>query len=108
MIKQIKNKEEFESEVLNGAKLCVIDFFASWCGPCQMLAPVVEEVSGIEDFKNTVNFYKVDIDGNEELATKYGIEVVPTLLFFKDGKVIKTEVGYKHKEELEKIIKKEA
>ena len=107
MVKQIKNQEEFQKEIIGSDKLCIVDFFATWCEPCNKLAPVVGAVSEIEDFREIVNFYKVDIDGNEGLAIKYQVEVVPTLVFFKNGNVIKTEAGYRSKEELEEVIKKE-
>ena len=106
MVNQIKDQNEFEAEVLNSDKLCIVDFFATWCEPCKMLAPVVEAVSEIESFKGVANFYKVDIDGNEQLAMKYGVEVVPTLVFFKNGKTVKVEAGYRDKEELEEIVRK--
>lgn len=104
MIKNIR-EEDFENEVLKSGKLCIVDFYATWCGPCQMLSPVIEEVSKLDSFKE-VGFFKVDIDGNDNLAIKYDVEVVPTIVFFKDGKNIKQEVGYKNKEELVKTIEK--
>lgn len=107
MIKHIESEEEFQREVLNSGKLCVVDFFATWCEPCRMLAPVVESVSEAESVKDIVNFYKIDIDGNESLAMKYKVDVVPTLVFFKNGNAVKAEAGYRDKEELEEIIKKE-
>lgn len=107
MIKQINSEEEFKTEVLNNGKMCIVDFFATWCEPCKMLSPVVEAVSEMKEFGNTVNFYKVDIDGLESLAMKYQVEVVPTLVFFKNGKAVKVEVGYKSEEELAEVVRKE-
>jgi len=101
MIKHIDEKD-FGSEVLKNDKLCVVDFYATWCGPCQMLAPVVEEVSEVLGEK--VCFYKVDIDKNSDLAIKYDVEVVPTLVYFKNANIVKTEAGYKNGEELKNVI----
>ena len=84
------NENEF-LELYQKENLLFIDFFASWCGPCQMLAPVLENIS---KNKTNIDIAKIDIDKNMELASKYNIEVVPTLLFFKDGKLQKTLTGY--------------
>ena len=102
---KIINKEEFKNEILNDDKLCIVDFFATWCEPCRMLAPVVEAVSVDEEINNKVNFYKIDIDGNEDLAAEYKIEVVPTLIFLRNKEIIKTMEGYKEIEELKNAIK---
>ena len=91
MIKHISNNTDFQKEVLDNSKIVLADFFAEWCGPCQMLAPVLENISKT---KTDVDIVKIDIDKNMELASKYNIEVVPTLLFFKDGNLKKTLTGY--------------
>ena len=78
--------------------LHLVDFFATWCGPCKMLGPVLEELD------NKIDIIKVDIDEFEDLAEEYRIMSVPTLLFFKDGEIIREEVGFHSKEELEDII----
>ena len=91
MIKHISNNTDFQKEVLDNSKIVLADFFAEWCGPCQMLAPVLENITKT---KTDVDIVKIDIDKNMELASKYNIEVVPTLLFFKDGNLKKTLTGY--------------
>lgn len=79
----------FQSEVLDEEKTVLIDFFADWCYPCKMMAPVVEEVSKDESIK----VGKVNIDENQELAEKYGVESIPTIIVFKNGKEYKRQVG---------------
>lgn len=99
MLKHVNN-ENFEKEVLNSKGTVIVDFFAEWCGPCQMLAPVLEKIS------NKVDVAKIDIDEAEELAIQYGIEVVPTLIFFKDGEIKKEMAGFRSEKELLEIIEK--
>lgn len=99
MLKHV-NKENFEKEVLNSKGTVIVDFFAEWCGPCQMLAPVLEKIS------NKVDVAKIDIDEAEELAIQYGIEVVPTLIFLKDGEIKKEMAGFHSEKELLEIIEK--
>ncbi len=101
MVKHITQKE-FEAEVLNEKKVVLVDFFATWCGPCQMLAPVIEKVAE-ED--NSLKVVKVDIDNDYDLAVKYKIEVVPTLLLFKDGKIAKKSEGFLDINELKEFVK---
>lgn len=96
MVKHI-NKDEFEKEVINEEGVVVVDFFATWCGPCKMLAPVFESVS---EELNDAKFVKVDIDESLELAQKFGISTVPTMMIFKDGKVVDTLVGFMPKDSL--------
>ena len=99
----IINKDNFENEVLKSDKLTIIDFFATWCGPCQMLAPVLEKISN----ENTdVNIFKVDIDESQELAINSRVEVVPTLVFYKNGSAIKTLEGFRTEKELLEEINK--
>ena len=83
--------ENFESEVLNSEKPVLVDFWASWCGPCRMLAPVLEEI-GTE--YPEVAFGKVNVDKEAGLAQMFGIVSIPTLVFMKNGKIIKKSVGY--------------
>lgn len=98
----ILNKENFEKEVLNEEKLVLIDFWATWCGPCQMIAPVIEDIANSQ--KDKVKVCKVNVDDEQELAIKYGVMSIPTLLFMKNGEPIKTVVGFHSKSELEEII----
>ena len=81
--------------------VCVVDFFATWCGPCKMLAPVFEELSGEMD---NVNFFKVDVDQALDIARKYAITTVPTMMIFKDGEVVDKMIGFLPKEHIKAKI----
>ena len=100
---RIINKEEFENDVVKSEKLVLVDFFATWCGPCQMLAPILEELSkDNEDFE----IVKIDIDEERDLAIENEIEFVPTVVIFKNGKEVDRMTGVFDKNEiLEKIEK---
>lgn len=90
------NENEFANTISNG--VTVVDFFATWCGPCKMLSPVIDELS--EELGDRVAFYKADIDEATNLAEEFKIMSVPTVLVFKDGVKQKALVGYKPKDEL--------
>lgn len=92
---------EFNEEISKN-HVSIVDFSATWCGPCRMMAPIVEECS--EKYKDKYNFYQVDIDENEELAKNFGIMYVPTFIIFYDGKEIARDSGYHPSEEFEKFI----
>ena len=96
MVKQLTN-EEFEKNVKNSDKLIFVDFYADWCGPCRMMAPIVEEISEEVD---GVDFYKVNCDDEQELASKYEVMTIPTLLILKKGEQIKEFIGVTDKEEI--------
>lgn len=102
MIKHI-NEKEFNEEVLKENGVVVVDFFATWCGPCKMLAPVLEEV---QEEINKVKIVKVDIDENPGLAAEYGVTNIPTIKVFKAGEDIKTNVGFLPKGALVDMINK--
>ena len=95
-------KTNFEAEVLKSDKPVLVDFWASWCGPCRMLAPVLAEIA--EEKGDAVKVGKVNVDEEPELAAKYGISGIPAMLLFKDGKVAATSVGFKPKAELEAFV----
>ena len=91
-------QNHFEEAVLNEEKPVLVDFFASWCGPCKMLSPVLDQVAG--EVKGQAKIVKIDIDENETLANKYNIMSVPTLMVFKKGAVEKELVGVQTKENI--------
>ena len=101
MVKHI-NKDEFEKEVINEEGVVVVDFFATWCGPCKMLAPVFESLGNEMD---DAKFIKVDIDQSLEIAQKFNISTVPTMMIFKDGKPVESLVGFMPKEAIKSKVK---
>lgn len=101
MAKEI-NSANFESEVLKSDKPVAVDFWAEWCGPCKAVAPSIEELS--EEMKDTVKFGKLNVDASPEIAGKYGIMSIPTILIYKDGNVAGQIVGALPKDELKKRI----
>ena len=96
---KIINSNEFNNTVESG--VVVVDFFATWCGPCKMLAPVFEELSGEME---KVNFFKVDVDQALDIARKYAITTVPTMIIFKDGEVVDKMIGFLPKEHIKSKI----
>ncbi len=96
----------FQKEVLESQQLTVVDFWAPWCGPCRIIAPVIEELAG--EYAGKVKFVKVNTDDNFESATRYGIRGIPTIGFFKGGKVVDTVVGAVPKQMLKQSIDKHA
>lgn len=95
-------KQNFESEVLQSEIPVLIDFWASWCGPCMMMAPEVEKLA--EEKEGIIKVGKVNVDDEPELAGKFRIASIPTIMLFKEGKVVDTLIGYRPKEDLEKIL----
>ncbi len=96
------NQSNFEDLVINSDKPVLVDFWAEWCGPCKALAPVLDEIAGELDGK--AQLVKVNVDESGELAQKYGIRGIPTLIFFKDGEVKSTLVGNQPKSEILKNL----
>lgn len=96
------SKSNFDSKVLESRGITIVDFFADWCGPCKMLAPIIEELSGNHA---EAQFYKVNVDEENELAVKYRVMSIPTLVVFKDGEAVKTTVGLVSKSEIEEMLK---
>jgi thioredoxin len=92
----------FETEVLKSAEPVVVDFWAEWCGPCRMIAPALEEISGAMNGK--VKIVKLNVDECPAIATKYGVMSIPTLMIFKDGQLASRQVGAAPKQKLEQWI----
>lgn len=95
------NGESFEKEVLQSEKPVVLDLFATWCGPCKMLRPVLEELS---EEHNEVKFVSVDVDEESEIAMKYGVSSIPCLVFLKNGEEVDRSVGFRPKDAIEDVI----
>ena len=102
MVKKISQNEFHEAEA---CEVAIIDFSATWCGPCKMLAPVLEEVS--EEYAGKVNFFNIDVDENVDIAMKYRVASIPALLVLKKGAKADMQVGFVPKEELEAFINKQ-
>jgi len=98
------NADNFKTEVLNSDIPVLVDFWAEWCMPCQMIAPIIEELS--EDYKGKMKFAKVDIDDNTQLATDMQILSIPALIIFKNGKEVKRIQGANPKPYIQKEIEK--
>lgn len=92
---KILNVKEFENEVINGSGVTLVDFYAEWCGPCKMIAPILEELSS--EMYGKANVVKVDIDKMPELAHVYEVMAVPTLIIFKNGKPMEKVMGFQPK-----------
>lgn len=102
MTVKITDNANFSKDVLESDKTVMIDFWAEWCGPCRALAPVLEEVS--EELSETAVVYKINVDENHELAQKYGVRGIPTLIVFKGGHPVKTSVGMQSKDAIKQMI----
>ncbi len=101
---EIVNKERFE-EIIKNNKFVLVDFYADWCGPCKMVTPVLEKFSELN--KDRIVVVKVNVDNEETLAYQFRISSIPTLLFFKDGKPVRQEIGYRTIDQLNQILKNE-
>ena len=93
----------FESEVLRSDQPVPVDFYADWCGPCRMLAPVLEEIA--REYEGGVKVGKVNVDEQMELAQKFGVSSIPLLVVFKDGQPVAKSLGYRPKEEIVNLLK---
>jgi thioredoxin 1 len=97
-------EQNFAQEVLKSATPMLVDFWAEWCGPCKMIAPVLDELA--DEFVGRARVGKVNIDDNQALAAQYGIRAIPTLLIFKQGEVVEQLVGAKSKRDLKASLEK--
>ena len=98
----IVNKHNYENEVLKSDKTVIVDFYADWCGPCKMIAPILEEIAN--ENADTVKLCKVNVDNDGELAMGFGIASIPTIFIYKNGEITSRNVGYRTKDEILKHI----
>ena len=102
MSEVIITKENFEEEVLRSDMTVLVDFWASWCGPCKMLAPIVAQIA--EEQEGKVKVGKINVDEQQELAAEYRVMSIPTLIVFKGGEAVAQSVGVQPKEQIESLI----
>lgn len=95
-------KANFQEEVLNYKGTVLVDFYADWCGPCKTLAPILQDFS---NERKDIKVLKVDVDSERELATKYGIYSIPTLIVFRDGQIVRQRSGFLQKQGLAELVK---
>lgn len=96
------SQDNFKEEVLESKGVVVVDFFATWCAPCKMLAPILEELQ--DEMSGNVKIVKLDVDENGDIANEYGVQSIPTLKIFKDGALVDTKVGFMPKDSLKESI----
>ena len=99
----IVDQKNFQSEVLDYQGQVIVDFWAPWCGPCQMLGPIIDEIG--DELKDQVKVVKINVDENQELATKYNISSIPAVLIFAKGEVINTLIGFRQKQDYLNALK---
>ena len=99
---KVFNEDNFDAEVLKSGETVLVDFWAPWCGPCRQLAPVIDELA--TEYEGSAKIGKVDTDQNPNLAVKYGIESIPTILIFKNGEVVGKMLGKQPKATLQQAI----
>ena len=102
MYEVVLNEDNFEAEVLKSKIPVLVDFWATWCGPCKMLAPTIAKIA--EEKAGTVKVCKLDVDEEPEIAAKYRISSIPTLKVFKNGEVVKSSVGVQPKAAIEALL----
>lgn len=102
MVKHI-NEKSFKEIIENTKGVCLVDFYATWCGPCMMLAPILEEIGSS---KLECNIFKVDVDKNPNISSELEIDTIPTICIYKDGDLLEKQIGFRSKEEIIKLIEK--
>src|SRR4030066_1396633 len=103
-MEQVFTEANFDEEVLNSKTPVFVDFWAAWCGPCQMMGPIINELA--QELKDKYKIGKLNVDENRETASKYGVMSIPTLIIFKNGKELKQLVGVQRKEGLKEELEK--
>ena len=103
MAEILLNEENFDKEVLHSELPVLVDFFATWCGPCRMLAPVIGEIA--EEYAGTVKVGKVNVDEEPELAMQFRVDSIPTVMLFKEGRLVNTTVGFRPKEQITAMLR---
>lgn len=102
MLVKDMNKENFQEEVIHSEKPVLVDFWASWCGPCRMVSPIVDEIA---QERPDIKVVKVNVDQEQDLALQYGVMSIPTLVVMKDGKVVNQAVGVRPKDQILDLLK---
>lgn len=96
-------KENFENEVIKSDIPVLVDFWAAWCGPCRMLAPIIDDIA--KEYEGSVKVGKVNVDEEQELAIQYGIASIPTVVLFKNGEIVNKSIGFGSKEQITSMLK---
>lgn len=102
MVRHI-NEKSFDEEVKNKKGVYLVDFYATWCGPCMMLAPVLDEIA---NSRAGYNILKVDVDKNPNLSSELKIDTIPTICIYKDGELVEKQIGFRNKDDIVKLIEK--